>query len=586
MAWTLALWLLCSVALRGAMAAEVTCTRLLLDNAAPVVDLWPCAQIWLDPDHRAGVDALPLQRFRHPDGPYANLGPRSETIWLRVPIRTAQGPDSARRWFTLDFQPLEELTLYVSVAGHIVQQVPMGRFLPFESRQIPTRIQAAELNLPPGQDVDLLLKVRKQADIAVLLPIRLQTPQAVVQGESALQFWQGALFGLGLCLLAYAVVAALALRDGMYVWFGLFVLGATLFSMSYFGLALQHMWPNAPDWNVHATLLAMLVMAIGAMMFNDRALAVHRQAPRRSYLLRILSAMLAVMVILLLLGVVDESQTTIVLTLIEPWPILMLLPLLVHRVWRGERLALWTLVGWFIHAGALFVGMALHRGWAPWSFWIDHAMQVGATLDLIAWTIVLNIRSHELRLAAQAAELERDRLLTASRTDPLTGLFNRRGMVEGLQTLRQREQPGAIAAIFVIDLDGFKPVNDTHGHDVGDKLLVALSERLRGATRNGDLVCRLGGDEFVIATSGLRREDDADRVGDKLLACVAQPFALGEVVCRIGLSMGYALVPAAELDAERFEAALKQADGAMYEAKRAGKGRFCRAREGADRIDA
>lgn len=462
----------------------------------------------------------------------------------------------------------------------------MNRFLPFERRQIPARIQAAELNLPPGQDVDLLLKVRKQADIAILLPMQLQTPQAVVQSESRLQFWQGALFGLGLCLLAYALVAAVALRDGLYVWFGLFVLGATMFSMSYFGLALQHFWPDAPDWNVHATLLAMLVMAIGAMMFNDRALEVGRHAPRRSQLLRVLSALLAVMVVLLLLGVVDESQTTIVLTLIEPWPILMLLPLLVQRVWRGERLALWTLVGWFIHAGALFVGMALHRGWAPWSFWIDHAMQVGATLDLIAWTIVLNIRSHELRRAAQAAQRERDRLLMASQTDPLTGLFNRRGMVDGLKTLSQRDQPGTIVAIFVIDLDGFKPVNDTHGHDVGDKLLVALSERLKGATRTGDLVCRLGGDEFVIATGGLRQDEDAERVGEKLLACVAQPFALGEVTCRIGLSMGYALLPAAELNAARFEEALKQADGAMYEAKRAGKGRFCRAGEGADRIGA
>ncbi len=139
--------------------------------------------------------------------------------------------------------------------------------------------------------------------------------------------------------------------------------------------------------------------------------------------------------------------------------------------------------------------------------------------------------------------------------------------------LRQasREQ---ILAVFLLDLDGFKPVNDCHGHDVGDALLVAVGKRLQSVLRGQDLVARLGGDEFVVLASGLRDEQAALLLGQKLLASLSEPFLAAGQRCNIGMTVGYALAPT---DGTSADALLKQADAAMYAGKQQGRHRVQRA---------
>jgi diguanylate cyclase len=184
---------------------------------------------------------------------------------------------------------------------------------------------------------------------------------------------------------------------------------------------------------------------------------------------------------------------------------------------------------------------------------------------------VLTLRTKAIRIAARHASVERDVMRALAHTDPLTGLANRRSLSDALSASLARCSDDNLLAVYVIDLDNFKPVNDTYGHDVGDELLKVASKRLQASVRSGDIVSRLGGDEFVILASGLRSASQAEELGRGLLGIFDQPISLGEHTVKVGLTVGYAIAPT---DGKDSMTILKLADDAMYAGKQAGKGRL------------
>jgi len=155
--------------------------------------------------------------------------------------------------------------------------------------------------------------------------------------------------------------------------------------------------------------------------------------------------------------------------------------------------------------------------------------------------------------------------------DQLTDLPNRMLLSDRLfQSLAQvRREQGTLAVMF-LDLDDFKPVNDTLGHDIGDLLLKKVALRLRGcAPRDSDTVARLGGDEFVILLAQIEKAADAAVVARKILTAIKRPFLIGAHCIEISTSVGIAVYPEHGEDVSRL---LKNADTAMYHAKKAGRG--------------
>lgn len=163
--------------------------------------------------------------------------------------------------------------------------------------------------------------------------------------------------------------------------------------------------------------------------------------------------------------------------------------------------------------------------------------------------------------------------------DLLTSLPNR----ARFQTLFEESKDqivatGRIPAVLFIDLDGFKAVNDEHGHAAGDALLQMMAKRVRNCIRGDDVLARYAGDEFVLRVD-LARVDDATFVASKLLRVISEPYAMEDKQITVGASIGAAFYPA---DGKSADELLRAADGAMYGAKRAGKGRVQIARPRTD----
>lgn len=152
--------------------------------------------------------------------------------------------------------------------------------------------------------------------------------------------------------------------------------------------------------------------------------------------------------------------------------------------------------------------------------------------------------------------------------DALTGLANRRALED---TLTQELASGQMVAVCFMDLDGFKQVNDTQGHDAGDEVLRVVSARLTAQARAGDCVARLGGDEFVVLLSNLHTPGEALSVMQRCMEAVRQPIALQEgIMAHVGISIGISVSSKDSSTATL----LQSADEAMYAAKHAGKGRI------------
>ncbi|MFA7428833.1 MAG: diguanylate cyclase [Rhodospirillaceae bacterium] len=183
-----------------------------------------------------------------------------------------------------------------------------------------------------------------------------------------------------------------------------------------------------------------------------------------------------------------------------------------------------------------------------------------------------DVMERAARLVAVAVERHRaeERVRYLALYDPLTGLANRTLLGDRLDSaISHARRHHVSAALLFIDLDGFKAINDTHGHNAGDEVLATIGRRLSGCIRDCDTAARIGGDEFVVLLSEIAYPGDAEQVANKVLDAVRRPVSWNELDLSVGASIGIALYPD---DADTADTLLTRADDAMYTVKQSGKG--------------
>jgi diguanylate cyclase (GGDEF)-like protein/PAS domain S-box-containing protein len=178
----------------------------------------------------------------------------------------------------------------------------------------------------------------------------------------------------------------------------------------------------------------------------------------------------------------------------------------------------------------------------------------------------------ELSQSNNELKRKEDQMRYLAYHDPLTGLPNRKSFAEQLhESLEWAQSNNLLLALLFIDLDGFKQVNDTLGHEIGDRLLVTIAQRLNNSLRGTDTVSRLGGDEFTVILRAIPNMKVAARVAEKILTTITEPIVFDKYTTRVSASIGISIYPINSHDCETL---VKQADTAMYRAKHLGKNRY------------
>jgi diguanylate cyclase (GGDEF)-like protein len=194
---------------------------------------------------------------------------------------------------------------------------------------------------------------------------------------------------------------------------------------------------------------------------------------------------------------------------------------------------------------------------------------IGDGLILCASLCAAIIISRRLREASNANALLHIHLVRAqhaAQNDPLTGIANRNAFMRALAQALQTATPHNRPAVFFCDLDGFKLVNDTHGHDVGDAILRMACARLTNSVRSEDVVGRIGGDEFAVLARGVRDPVEAAHMAQNIEHAFTQPFGSGGSIYNVGITVGVSVCPD---DGSSPEVLLRCADERMYRSKQA-----------------
>lgn len=261
-----------------------------------------------------------------------------------------------------------------------------------------------------------------------------------------------------------------------------------------------------------------------------------------------------------------------------------------------RSLALQTAFGVLVAALALFLSLVLSRRMAssivqPLSCLVQVTAQVSAERDFSLRAtlygsdevgclarsfndLMAQLEWHDARTSAelQQRRLAEQQLNKLAYYDPVTSLHNRHYFKEKLETsVAEVLRYGTSCAVLFIDLDDFKIVNDTLGHEAGDKLLVLVAERLRGTLRSSDVVCRIGGDEFAVILENRVSALQATQVASNIVGALSAPFIIEDQRVCIGASLGISLCPDHASDTISL---LRNADMAMYHAKGNGKNNY------------
>ncbi len=534
---------------------------LRLDPSASRIEAWPVLQIADE-----GPVPLPLAQalalpFAKPQGARASLGLRKQAVWLRLPLQAPLAGDDGAWVLDIAYPVLQQVDIHLLIDGQPALTARLGSQVPVAERPLASRTHALPLQLPAGRAAVLLIRV--QSEGALTLPIALSKPAAFHREAQRELLLQGLLNGVGLALLAYSLVKALVLRQTFFAKYALMISGSLLFSLLQFGIGAQYLWPDWPWMEHHAGGIAALLAACGSFLFIEQAL---REGASQRFTRLMQGGALLCMALLPVyaLDLIDTHRITALISVLGLAPAALGLPGAWRRMRSGDAVGLTLLLAWGVYLLSTAVAIAVIKGQLDATAWTLHAFQIGATFDMLMFMRVLSLRQAAVQAAAWRDRQERDALHRMAHSDALTGLANRRGMQAALQRALDECPPGRMVAVFLLDLNGFKQVNDSHGHNIGDALLVAIAKRLQAKLPASDTLARLGGDEFVVISPGLAERSQAQAVGERLLDAFATPFRLGALNVEVGVALGQALAPQ---DGQDPTLLLQTADAAMYRGK-------------------
>jgi diguanylate cyclase (GGDEF)-like protein len=594
---------------------------------APYVDVLedPAGKLMLDDVRRPSL----ASQFAPAGERQINFGYTRSAWWLRFTLPGGR-VTAGDLLLEIAFPSIDRIELHAPVSapgpGPRYWTRLAGDSFPWEAREVRHRNYVFQL-VPPETPGEHEYFVRVSSQSVLTVPIALWRARAFAEKTDNAQLILGLFYGLALALAAYNLMLYFAVQDRAYLIYVLYATAFGTFLFAYDGLAYRYLWPGSV-WAANHAVAMLLSLALGlGALFAHAFLDMRHTAPRAGLAMRgVVGAGAALALIAALGWPLDYGGVLRTISVLAFVTAAIATAVAVRAMLSGYRPARYFLLAWA--ALLVFIAIGALRNFAlmPTNAVTIYGLHIGFALDVLLLSFALGDRINVLRrerTSAQAEALEAQRrLLAATRAsereleagivertaelnrvnerlraeahereslmqllrhqeehlrfmaqhDPLTGLPNRLSMQQRLSlAMELAKRNRKKVAVMLVDLDGFKRINDTRGHRAGDQALVQLAARLRTSVRGSDTVARYGGDEFVILAGELDRGEDAGMIAEKVTDMIQVPLSIEGGPAKVSCSIGISVFPD---DAEEAEQLIALADKAMYAMRSRGAQRY------------
>lgn len=595
-AWVLACLLLACSA--HAQTSAHYSPTLQLDGSEAGVNLQPYMDYLRDPSGRLTLGEVMQRTDLKPASGRRdmNFGYTRDALWLRMDVASAAS-ETATWVLEMKYASLDRVSAYLLGPEGMSQQ-HAGDIVPYRQRSTGHRNPIFQITLEPGEQRTVYVRAESLGSLTLdhhLMEVSLFHEHSQLT-YVMLAIYFGMLLALGIYnLMLFFVLGqrSFALYVGFVISFGIAILAIN-------GLGSQYIWPNLGESGNRILPFFLCLAGTIGTLFAQSFLDTARRAEGLN---KALSAWAWISMTATLITLVVNVQLALqLMSMVGLITTLVLFSAGLFCVFRRIPGAPIFVLAWFmLLCGAML--MALRNfNVIPSNVFTVNAMQIGSAMELLLLSLGLAARFNELKRLKESAQqqalrsqkqvlvslLQQERILeqrVAERTealaqanarlellamqDPLTGLANRTALAQHLpQAMARTARRNELLALVLIDLDRFKSINDELGHDAGDQVLEQIAARLKQCARDTDLVARLGGDEFILVSEGILDQEDALRLGERLLDTLSLPIFLRDGNLSIGASIGISLSNGVDPDVE---ALMRHADQAMYQRKRHGR---------------
>ena len=498
--------------------------------------------------------------FRVSERSVPAFGIGSDPVWARLLVDNAS-PGATLRVLQAGTAWIDRLDFFVIHGGQLVARQVAGDGEAWYQRPEPGLGYLFRHDFAPGVSEVYL---RASTPDPLLLPLRMLTPESLKSVERQSFYSYGVVYGFLLALLLYNLMLFFGIGQQNHLNYSLYLGCFLLLNLAYTGHGYAWLWPDWQWFQRYIILAFMAMFASAGFHFAIRFLGLTEYAPRMARLIRLYCALvLSVLAVLVVLGMQRDAA------LLAFSYVLSFAVALVVMGWdavqRGRAAGKYFLAAACSGMAGVAISTVTVWGWIPFSVIGYRAAEIGVLVEatLLALAVAYLVRQHErARLAAE--------YLAA--LDPLTGLLNRRGLLEQGERLRDAAQRHRRPlALMLFDLDQFKLINDMHGHAAGDEMLKEVADLLQGLCRRDDLAARWGGEEFVVVlpdTDIAEAVQLAERLRDQLKK---RRLRAGDKMLELGASFGVTVLHGQT----SVEALIEQADVLLYRAKQGGRNRIC-----------
>lgn len=507
----------------------------------------------LDPAHAARFKPMP---------PTKRQGDSTQSYWFKVELeQRAQSADWVLATQTTALKDVRFYGPFDANGQALAPPVHTGLSQPFSTRPLGSERYLMRLLLPgPGT---YTVYARVYAETTPLLGLSVWDTAEYLQWRQHKRLFDGICYGILLALLVYNLALAGIFRDPTYGFYVGQCAFALLTLASYNGHAAHYLWGQWPWWQERGNVvLPSLWMVFGTLF--ARSFLDTRRVPWLDWLMLAMGVLSGFTALLGLLGLFGTAQTLNEIIASVGTVLAVLAGVVILR--RGFTSARWYLGGQAVLFVTVLLVVLVNWGAIHAPFILSNGLQIGVAAEMVVFAIALGSRISGMRTSQIELRLHAAHLAEAAATDPLTGLANRSGLAQGAARVLS---DGAAHALMLLDLDRFKPINDTHGHDAGDAVLREVATRLQAHVRAGDIVARLGGDEFVVLLAQPLSRQQLALLARRVDAAVRQPVDFQGQALTVGASTGIARSPQ---DGRTLTELMRSADQAMYQAKQSGSG--------------